>query len=266
MKNLVIAVSPDSSLELLGSFADIVVLDKDSGFDDTASYDSVYIRSHFGQLSTLPQNFRGEIDEIVQHAKVKNPNVLFVDGIDTVDTILAFEDKWNQYARFEQFMPRTELYNDSTDVSTFTRPIFKKRLSSRGVGVTWNKNKADPSTSEWLIQESLEITEELRIYVICGEVHPTGAIKQSMDEGGRSQAIEARSLISDELESALSVAKQTPELDIIGLDLARTDKGTLRLMEVNRSPGFAKFEDLAGINLASILYEKLEAKSSKLIH
>jgi glutathione synthase/RimK-type ligase-like ATP-grasp enzyme len=249
MKNLVIAVSPDSSLELLGHFADIVVLDKDSDFCETVSYDSAYIRSHFGQQSTLPQNFRSEIDEII--------NVLFVDGMDTDDKILAFEDKWNQYSRFERFMPRTEIYGDTANDSTFTRAIFKKRLSSRGVGVTWNKDKADRSTGEWLIQESLNIKEELRVYVICGDVHTTAAVKQSMDEGGRSQAVAIRELAPDEIKFASDITEQVPDLDIIGLDLARTLEDELMLMEVNRSPGFAKFEELSGVNLAAILYEKL---------
>jgi glutathione synthase/RimK-type ligase-like ATP-grasp enzyme len=257
MKNLVIAVSPDSSLELLGHFADIVVLDKDSDFSETVSYDSVYIRSHFGQQSTLPQNFRSEIDDLILRVKNRNPNVLFVDGIDTVDKILAFEDKWNQCVRFERFMPRTEIYGDTANDSTFTRPIFKKRLSSRGVGVTWNKDKADRSTGEWLIQESLNIKEELRVYIICGEVHTTAAVKQSMDEGGRSQAVAIRELAPDEIKFASDIAERVPELDIIGLDLARTTEGPLMLMEVNRSPGFAKFEELSGVNLAAILYEKL---------
>ncbi|RYX79065.1 hypothetical protein EON76_04130 [bacterium] len=42
-----------------------------------------------------------------------------------------------------------------------------------------------------------------------------------------------------------------------GIDIVRTAYGKLVLLEVNRSPGFAKFYDLTGINLADRLYEEL---------
>ncbi len=49
-----------------------------------------------------------------------------------IDTIVRFEDKWSRYQLFSNLMPRTEVYANNTDVSSFKRPIFKKRLSSSG--------------------------------------------------------------------------------------------------------------------------------------
>jgi len=259
MKHLVIAVSPDSSLKLLGSFADVIVLDVESLAGIGVSYDTVYIRSHFGQEATLPQNFRGEIDSLAQQAKDSNPNVRFIDSMDTVDAIVAFEDKWLQYTYFGEFMPRTEIYHSGLDISNFTRPVYKNRLSSQGTGVTWDREKVTRSTGDWIVQESLDIREELRVYIICGEVYPIGAVKQSMTEGNKAEGINSRPLTQEEITFSLRLMQQAPGLDIVGIDVARSLDGELSLMEVNRSPGFAKFYQLTGVNLADTLYERLGA-------
>jgi len=257
MKNLVIAVSPDSSLELLRPFADVVVLDKGLIKNSDTSYDTVYIRSHFSQQSTLPQNFRSEIDSLVQQAKGKNPKVKFIDDMDNVDTIVAFEDKWLQYTTFGKFMPRTELYDNNLNTSSFVRPVYKNRLSSRGSGITWDREKVVGSPGNWIVQESLEIREELRVYIIFGEVYPIGAVKQSMTEGNKAQGVNSRALTQDEIKFSLNLIEQTPGLDVVGIDIASTSDGKISLMEVNRSPGFAKFYELTGFNLADKLYDKL---------
>lgn len=257
MKHLVIAVSPDSSLELLGSFADIIVLDKDQLPVNMPHYDTLYIRSHFGQPALLPQKFRTEIKNLVQQAKQKNPDIKFIDGADTVDKILAFEDKWLQYKTFNDFMPKTRLLEDGLNNSSFKRPIFKKRLSSRGNGVTWDIEKVTSFAGDWIIQESLDIAEELRVYVIHGEVYPIGAVRRSMTSEQNTQAVDSRDLVQDEIDFSIKISRQAHNMDVIGLDIARTSDGKLRLMEVNRSPGFAAFAKLTGVNLASLLYSEI---------
>jgi hypothetical protein len=256
MKNLVIAVSPDSSLDLLRSYADIVVLDKDVVKENDTAYDTVYIRSHFSQPSTLPQAFPNEIDSLVNNAKNRNSKVKFIDNMDAVDKIVAFEDKWQQYKTFSEFMPKTELYSDDLDISGFVRPVYKNRLSSRGSGVTWDMRKVTGSLDDWIVQESLDIREELRIYIIFREVYPIGAVKQSMTEGNKAQGTSARPLTNDELKFSSHLIMEAPSLDMVGIDIVRTLDGSLKLLEVNRSPGFAKFYELTGINLADVLYPK----------
>jgi len=256
MKNLVIGVSPESSLKLLGSFADIIMLDKDPLPKIMPSYDTLYLRSHFAQPETLPQNFRLEIEDLVQRAKLENPSLKFVDGMDNVDALLAFEDKWQQYKTFRDLMPMTKLFNDRS-VSAFQRPVFKKRLSSRGTGVTWDLEKVSGPFDDWLAQESLDIMQELRVYVICGEVYSIGVVRQSKTAHQKTQAVDFRALTKDEIEFSSQVSRRAPGLDFIGLDVARTADGMLYLMEVNRSPGFAAFDRLTSVNLGAILYEKL---------
>lgn len=257
MKNLVIAVSPDSSLRLLGEFADIIVLDKAPLPSHMPFYETLYIRSHFGQPSTLPQVFRAEIDDIVRRAERRNPSIRFIDEMYSVDEIVAVEDKWQQYTIFSDYMPLTKLLNDSLDVSGFERPVFKKRLSSRGNGVTWDIHETTSPREDWLIQESLNIVEELRAYVINGDVYPVGAVRQSKSANQQStQAVSARPLLPDEVDFSLAISQRVANMDMLGLDIARVSGGKLYLMEMNRSPGFGKFTELTHINLASVLYDE----------
>lgn len=251
MNHLVIAVSLDSSLELLGKYADVIVLDEDPSLAIEKSYETVYIRSHFSTPELQPQRFRAEIESIVSQAKQHNPDVTFIDGMETVEAIVSFEDKWAQYQLFADFMPRTQLLAEADD---FERPIYKKRLSSRGSGVTWNKDEATGSEEDWIVQESIDITEELRVYVIHGEVYLVGAVRNSMTADQKTQAVSARDLSQDEINFALAVAQKAPALEMIGLDVARSSDGALYVMEVNRSPGFGTFTKLTGVNLADVLY------------
>ena len=256
MKHLVIAVSPDSSLELIGACADIILLDQGQIPAVTKSYETLYIRSHFSKPETMPQVFRSEIELIIKQAIENNPNIRFIDEMNTVDEIVAYEDKWLQYQRFSNFMPDTELLNANMDASTFKRPVYKNRLSSRGTGVTWDSNKITGSKDDWIVQESLDIDIELRMYVIGGEVHPVGLVCKSMSEGVRVSAVESRNLLDDEVELGYEVGKQASRLDFLGLDIARTTNGKLQLIEANRSPGFVALTNMTGINLAHLLYDQ----------
>lgn len=152
MDHLVITVSVDSSLELLGKYADVIVLDKDSLPIRIKSYKSVYIRSHFSIPELLPQKFCTEIETLVGLLSAENPAIIFIDNMASVDVIVAFEDKWHQYKKFSEFMPSTRLFSDSEDTSEFTRPIYKKRLSSRSTGVTWNSNEVVGAPEDWIVK------------------------------------------------------------------------------------------------------------------
>jgi hypothetical protein len=255
--HLVISVSTDSSLELLGAFADVIVLDTDPLPPILKRYETLYIRSHFSRPSLLPQVFHTEIESIVQRAVYVNPNVTYIDAMSTVDAIVDFEDKWHQYEIFKEYMPKTQLLDTTQNTAFFKRPVFKKRLSSQGVGVTWDAEKITGPAEDWIVQESLDIAEELRIYVIRGRVHPVGVIRQSKTTQQRVQAVDYRTLTQDEIDFSLQASSRAPGLDIIGLDIARTPAGELTLIEANRSPDFAAFEKLTGVNLAGTLYRRV---------
>ena len=254
MKHLVISVSPDSSLSLLTKYTDIILLDEQPIAEVTLSYDSIYIRSHFSKAETMPQIFRNEIKNLVKQARRLNPNITFIDQMDIVDEIVDFEDKWHQYQLFSDLMPNTELL-EGANVSSFKRPIYKNRLSSRGSGVSWKEPDAAKTKSDWIVQESIDIQEELRVYVIKGIVYPVGVVRNSMTKSQKAQVVKSRKLDDDEIRYFLTVAKLAPKMDFIGLDIAKNYDGHIYLMEVNRSPGFKAFEEVTHVNLASILYE-----------
>lgn len=254
MKNLYITVSVEPSTDLVREYADVIILDKDPLSTPVGSYDTAYIRSHFSHPGMMPQHFRTEINAIVKQLRSANPSIVFIDGMDDVDAIVAFEDKWNEYQTLREFMPRTEAYSQVWNISHFHKPIFKRKLSSRGTGIVWNATEITGDPADWIVQESISIREELRIYVIKGEVYPVGVVRQSNTPTSKVKAVESRALSSDEIEFSLKVVGAISSIDMVGLDIARAHDGTLHLIEVNRSPGFLKFFDLTGINLASILY------------
>lgn len=256
MKHLVISVSPDSSLALLADFADVILLDKDPVPIIADAFDTLYIRSHFSQPDTLPQKFRNEIEVMVHDAKSKNSDITFIDGMDNVDDIVAFEDKWKQYQAFRDFMPKTLLFGDNVDIPAFRRAVLKKRLSSRGSGTTWSIDDVTSPLDDWIVQESLDIDEEIRVYVVRGNIQPVAAVRDSMTPQQKTQAVASRRLTEQEIEFAAIIAARAPGLDLIGLDIVRTKGGQLYLLEVNRSPGFAAFANLTGVNLANILYTR----------
>jgi hypothetical protein len=254
MKHLVLTTSPDSSIDLLKEFADVIVLDKEPVPEEIMFYDTLYIRSNFSKSSTRPEMFQSQTDDIVQRVKQKNPEVTFLDDTYTVEKILSIEDKWNQYKIFSKYMPNTKLLSGDLDVSSFNRPVFKNRLSSQGNGVTWNLSETTNPSKDWIVQESLEIAEELRIYVIKNRVYPIATVRQSKTLNKGVKALDFRNLESSELEFASLIEQRVPSLDFIGLDVAINFDGKLYLIEVNRSPGFGKFTSLTGINLARFLY------------
>ena len=256
MKHLVLTVTPDSSIQLLKEYADVVILDDVPQFK-AQYYDTIYIRSHFATPGLAPQDFQVQIESIVKQLLAINPHIRAIDQMSTVEQIVTFEDKFNQYELFSGFFPKTLLYQNPSDIAQFARPIYKKRVSSRGAGVTWDQNVASSESNEWLIQESLDIDEELRVYVIRGLVHPVAAVHKSLTATQRVEVSNSRALTEKEIEYASQLMQQAPQIDIAGIDIARTKDGSYWVMEVNRSPGFAKFFQSTGSNLAEKLYTSL---------
>jgi glutathione synthase/RimK-type ligase-like ATP-grasp enzyme len=254
MKHLVLTTSPDSSIDLLKEFADVIVLDKQAVPEDLMFYDTLYIRSNFSKPSTRPELFILQVDEVVQRLKRANSDIQVIDNTDSVEKIIDIEDKWHQYKIFNKYMSHTTLLSSDLEVSDFKRPVFKHRLSSQGSGVTWNIDEATSPYEDWIVQESIDIVEELRIYVINNIVYPIATVRQSKTLNKGVKAIDFRNLASSELEFASLIEQCVPSLDFIGLDVAINSDGKLYLIEVNRSPGFGKFTSLTGINLARFLY------------
>ncbi len=82
----------------------------------------------------------------------------------------------------------------------------------------WDINKVVGSQNDWIVQKSLDIAQELRVYVIYGNVYPVGTIRQSMSMTQKAQAVSFRELTLDEIEFASKVWQVVPYLDMVGHD------------------------------------------------
>ncbi len=178
-----------------------------------------------------------------------------IDGTRTLDDLL-FEDKWCQYQRLSDFMPRTWLLSDNQAAG---KVIVKKRISSRARDIIFDVAEvAADEHDEYIVQNMLNIQKEYRVYVIRGNIVTTVSVKNSKT---KSQAVKVDHVetISQELESFCEqVVKKIPTLDFVGLDVADVD-GALILIEANRAPQFKKFTELTGINLAEQLIKSINA-------
>lgn len=251
-RHLLVTTTADSSLECFRPFCDILLLDSDGFLDvnnSIVNYGSVYIRSQFNKPEVMPQRFQQQIDAIGRQARQMGVSV--IDNMATVQEIVNFEDKWHQYQLFREYMPETWL---ATGVNDVEKPIiYKKRISSRATGIAWRREDIMGDENEWICQRMLDIEEELRVYVVRGVVIEGLAVRQSKTADQKVKVVGARKITADEMRFAQAVHQQSPQLDLIGLDIAVTPDG-LQLIEVNRSPVFASFTRETSLNLASILY------------
>lgn len=253
MNHLVLSVTHDSSLALLERYADVAVLDGPEHPLLHHPYDSVYIRSHFGSPETMPQKLENDINAIVETVRKHNPSVRFIDGVHSVEQILEHEDKWRQYLRYQEFMPFTRLLSEMGDTATGEKLIYKHRLASRGTGVTWDEPKDVVNPSDWIAQQSIAIQEEVRVYAVRGQILPIGAVRHSKSLEQETIAVRARALSLEERTFCANIAAMT-DADVLGLDIVRSVDGAYYLLEVNRSPGFAAYAELSGVNVAALLY------------
>lgn len=126
-----------------------------------------------------------------------------IDQMSTVEQIVTFEDKFNQYELFSGFFPKHS-YTKTLAIShnllgQFIKSVFPRgELASPGI-----RNVASSESNEWLIQESLDTDEELRVYVIRGLVHPVLAVHKSLTATQRVEVSNSRALTEKEIEYAV---------------------------------------------------------------
>ena len=250
--NLVVTTKIDKDVPSFINRATIAFLEDYDNYKDeifSKKFDTIYFRSQFSSVDTMPQNFKKAINKIGSVFQQS----YFIDHTKNLSEILDFEDKWRQYERFGEFMPRTWKING--DVTT-DRVIYKKRLSSKTRGISFDP--ADIINSdEWLAQEMVDIQQELRVYTIRDHVYPVGAIKSSKHNRDAQVLIhDKRQLSRVEVGFISKIIKKCPEMDLLGLDIALTKEGPI-LIEVNRSPLFQKILNLGESDMAELLYKAL---------
>lgn len=207
-------------------------------------FDVIYIRDPFNNPKLSMSMIRGKLQLLYQ----LQSHAYYIDHANLSEHIF-FEDKWLQYETLGEYMPVTTHAMANTFVNG--QHIAKKRLSSRSRDIIFTAD-AVPLSHDWIIQDRLNIQEELRVYVVKGAILKLATIKASKSPQSKTKVIGTRELQKAEYEFAEAVFKKIQWLDFAGFDIALTDEG-LKMLEVNRSPQFVRYNEAIGSNLANNL-------------
>ena len=205
-----------------------------SGAPGDREYEIVYYRDPFNDDNVS--------EKMVEESLKKVHGQRSIDNIKTYAEMLLFEDKYNQYKTYHDLMPKTFLPSEFYHLEK-SNYLAKKRISQRSKDIIFDLSD-DRIDDNYIIQEIIDIDEELRVYIIFGEIIQQATIKSSKING-KVKVIGKRDLSEIELSFCQVIAERT-KLDFIGIDLAVLKDGGVKLIEVNRSPQFLKYAELYG--------------------
>ncbi len=216
---------------------------------ESTKFDYIYLRDPFN-YPYQENDLRNKLKFIIDN---KNTSYL-IDNIDTIKDIY-FEDKLLQYKFFSNLMPKTMIFSEYNNEFNLNY-IIKKRISSRGKGIIFNKEDVPKNnSSNYIIQEQLIIDKEYRVYVVFNEIVKIVSIKSS-----KTQISKVRVVNIEEINIGLKKFVQkvivNNKFDLIGLDIAFS-QGKYYLIEINRSPQFIAFYNQTKTNLAEVFVQRL---------
>ena len=233
MKAIITTVK-DLSADIFGEHGwDIYFYDKLPKSDPT--YDTIYLRDPFNDENIAPY-----AKQYVEDALRAFRFLRSIDSITSYDQMKSFEDKYNQFMLYSEYMPNTFL--PSAGEFCEGEHLAKKRISQRAKGIYFEKANFDDS---YIIQDLMDIQEELRVYAIFGNLVEQATIRSSKSPDSKVKVVGKRNLTEKEKEICGKIVTLS-KLDFIGIDLAVLKNGELKLIEVNRSPQFKRFVELYG--------------------
>lgn len=213
-----------------------------------ASADLVYFRDPFNDPSYIAD--ASKIDCLIK----SHPNSYLIDHITKFDDITHAEDKYCQAQTYVEWSPQTWL--PSQHEFTPGKTLAKPRISQRAKDILFELGDRVLDDS-WIIQELLDIKEELRVYVVFGEILPIASIKSSKSTGA-VKVIGTRPLNDQEKKFVNEIMTKCP-LDVVGFDIASLSNGNLKLIEANRSPQFKRYVERTGLNISQIIDKNFQA-------
>jgi glutathione synthase/RimK-type ligase-like ATP-grasp enzyme len=259
---LLVSTADDVSLKLFYSADSSQLLDPSviyyNASDDEINkalqqdYQFIYFRDPFNDKDVAQYVAQNTTDKIIE----AYPSAYFVDHITSYDD-LFFEDKWRQYKLFPEFMPLTELLT-STDSIDFKKHFIKKRISSRSRDIIFSENDFPSSaiSEDYIVQPLLSIEKEYRVCMVGDEIINPMAIKTSKSIDQQVKVIGIEKEINPAIIKICKVVYERTKFDLVGLDIAKTSEGFI-LIEVNRSCHFTELLRKSGINLATVLSQRL---------
>lgn len=113
----------------------------------------------------------------------------------------------------------------------------------------------------FIIQPYIEHKKEWRLFIIKGEI--LAVIEKTLhasDFRGNSKRSTGKIIkkIPKDLSLMALSAFTFSGLDYAGVDVLLSDKGEMKILEVNPIPGFEQAEELSGINIARELLVRLQ--------
>ena len=210
--------------------------------------DLVYFRDPFNDPEYQPDPFH--IDQLI--AQYQGAQI--VDHITSFQDILELEDKYLQSEAYGDLYPTTWLPSQHEFVPGSN--LAKPRISQRAKNILFDLDGHTLDDS-WIIQELLDIQEELRVYVVCGDVLDQASIKSSK-ASGKVKIIGDRPLTPEEIVFVHQAMEKCP-LDVVGFDIAVLPGGQYKIIEANRSPQFLRYSERTGLNLATLITKHYQA-------
>jgi len=239
----------DKALPLWEGNVDYIYFYKEDLPEHFPEISEVYFRDPFNEPS-LPIS-DDKISAITERFFSDNPEAYSLDGIHTIDDYYV-EDKYRQYQHFgTEFMPETWIASEHEFLPK--QHVFKKRISCRCRDVYFEQ-PADVDLRDYIVQERRQIREEMRVFYLRGEVLRVAETRTSKTENQKVKATGYRDLSDAEIDFVKRAMSKMPELDFVGVDLAVQENGELMIIEVNRSPQFAGYYRVTGINLAEKVF------------
>lgn len=213
-------------------------------------FDYVYIRDPFnGDVYDL-SDISGKVALILEGTR----GAFVLDGLRSFDDLL-FEDKWRQYGILGEFMPKTEILSDVSELEGGDR-IAKKRISSRARGIAFTPREICGSEiSGYVVQEMLPLEKEYRVYVVFGRIMGKATVKSPKRHDAKVKIIGSEA-VSEDLVSFIRPILEKIPFDFVGLDIG-WDGNRFWLLEANRSCLFNGYFRETGVNLAEVLFDGL---------
>jgi len=218
---------------------------------NSKKFNYIYIRDPFTDERMSHKEIMLKIETIIKN---KN-NSYMVDRIDKIEHIF-FEDKWGQYCLFSDVMPETGLVNEKLFLKKKEEYIFKKRISSRGRGISFTFEGIKGKKSSYIYQKRLNIKKEYRVFILFEKIVEIVAVKNSKTENTKVKVV-GKEKSSKKLCDFIGTFSDRIKFDFVGIDIAEDGEGYFYVLEINRSCLFNAFYNQTGINLAESFIKEL---------
>jgi glutathione synthase/RimK-type ligase-like ATP-grasp enzyme len=144
-----------------------------------------------------------------------------------------------------------------------------KRLISLDDALKACKSHFGRSSNPLLLEQFMNYVREYRVYVIDGSPieayerqKQEGSVVSNLHQGGSVLAVEDS--LKQELFAHISASlADRLKYGIYGVDLAITDKGSIHIIEVNRTPGFSGLDKLGSLNLPRLAHELIVKRARR---